>query len=197
MFHAAFLLILVGAGITRYHGYEGIMLIKEGETTDKFLSETTYLNAIVDDGNSQKPEINAPIMLSAWGSNSWSYADNFKTDKNDIDFKFELVDYIPWAEKKLIEDENGVEHLFFVESSEGTRHEHWIKKGTLQNIHGVLVGFEADNNNASINFTNKDGALKMISKDDGDWFRMADQKKGKVVKDSLQKFSIPNFTQHW
>lgn len=39
MFHAAFLLILVGAGITRYHGYEGIMLIKEGETTDKFLSE--------------------------------------------------------------------------------------------------------------------------------------------------------------
>ncbi|WP_459743343.1 cytochrome c biogenesis protein [Polaribacter sp. OB-PA-B3] len=188
MFHAAFLLIIAGAGITRYHGYEGIMLIEEGETTNKFLSETTYLNAIVDDGISQKPEINAPIMLSAWGSNSWSYSDNFKTNENDINFEFELVDYIPWAEKKLIEDENGTEHLFFVESSEGSRHEHWIKKGTLQNIHGVLVGFEADNNNASINFTNKDGALKMISKDDGDWFRMADQKKGKVVKDSLQNF---------
>ena len=188
MFHAAFLLVLIGAGITRYYGYEGIMLIKEGETTNKFLSETTYLNAIVDDGNSQKPEINAQIMLSAWGKNSWSYSDSFRTKDNNIDFKFELVDYIPWAEKKLVEDENGEEHLFFVESSEGTRHEHWIKKGTIQNIHGILVGFEAENNNASINFTNKDGALKMISKDNGDWFRMADQKKGTVVKDSLQNF---------
>ena len=188
MFHGAFLLILVGAGITRYVGYEGIMLIKEGETTNKFLSETTYLNAIVDDGNSQKPEVNAQIMLSAWGTNSWSYTDNFKTEDNNIDFKFELVDYIPWAEKKLIEDENGIEHLFFVESSEGTRHEHWIKKGTIQNIHGVLVGFDAENDNASINFSNKEGALKMTSKNNGDWFRMADQKKGTVVKDSVQNF---------
>ena len=34
LFHSAFLLILVGAGITRYVGYEGIMLIEEGETTN-------------------------------------------------------------------------------------------------------------------------------------------------------------------
>ncbi|WP_435415595.1 cytochrome c biogenesis protein CcsA [Polaribacter aestuariivivens] len=188
MFHASFLLILIGAGITRYVGYEGIMLIEEGETTNKFLSETTYLNAIVDDGNLQKPEINEPIMLSAWGSNSWSYSDSFKTKDNDIDFSFELVDYIPWAEKKLVEDDNGEEHLFFVESSDGTRHEHYIKKGTLQNIHGILVGFEAEGNNASINFTKKDGVLKMVSKADGDWFRMADQKRGKIKKDSVQNF---------
>ncbi|WP_299666404.1 cytochrome c biogenesis protein CcsA [uncultured Polaribacter sp.] len=188
MFHSAFLLILIGAGITRYIGYEGIMLIEEGETTNKFLSETTYLNAIVDDGNSQKPEINEPIMLSAWGSNTWSYSDAFETKEKKIAFNFELVDYIPWAEKKLIEDENGVAHLFFVESSEGTRHEHWIEKGTLQNIHGILVGFEAESDNASVNFTKENGVLKMVSKTDGDWFRMADQKKGKIVKDSVQNF---------
>jgi cytochrome c-type biogenesis protein CcsB len=188
MFHASFLLILVGAGITRYVGYEGIMLIEEGETTNKFLSETTYLNAVIDDGNSQKPEVNAPIMLSAWGTNTWSYTDAFKTKEKNIDFKFELVDYIPWAEKKLIEDENGIEHLFFVESSDGTRHEHWIEKGSIQNIHGILVGFDAESDNASINFTNKNGALKMISKENGNWFRMADQKKGKIAKDSLKDF---------
>ena len=77
--HLSFILILFGAFITRYVGYEGIMLIEEGETTNQFLSETTYLNAVVDDGNSQKPEINAPIMLSAWGTNSWSYTDSFQT----------------------------------------------------------------------------------------------------------------------
>ncbi|WP_438989024.1 cytochrome c biogenesis protein CcsA [Polaribacter sp.] len=183
LFHSAFLLILVGAGITRYVGYEGIMLIEEGETNNKFLSETTYVNVVVDNNEIQKTS-NQPILLSAWGSNTWSYQDDFK----GINYKVDLVDYIPWAEKKFIEDENGVEHLFFVESSEGSRHEHWIKKGTIQNIHGVLVGFEAENDNASLNFSNKNGALTMISKTDGDWSRMADQKRGTVTKDSLQEF---------
>ncbi|MEN8777048.1 MAG: cytochrome c biogenesis protein CcsA [Polaribacter sp.] len=183
LFHSAFLLILVGAGITRYVGYEGIMLIEEGETTNKFLSETTYVNVVVDNNEIQKTS-NQPILLSAWGSNTWSYQDDFK----GTNYKVDLVDYIPWAENKFIEDENGVEHLFFVESSEGSRHEHWIKKGTIQNIHGVLVGFEAENDNASLNFSNKNGALTMISKTDGDWFRMADQKRGTVAKDSIQEF---------
>ena len=188
MFHLAFLFILIGAGITRYVGYEGIMTIEEGETTNKFLSETTYLNVIVDNNKLQKPDINTPLLLSAWGKNSWSYSDSFNDKEKKQDFSFELVDYIPWAEKKLIEDENGVEHLFFVESSEGTRHEHWLKKGTIQNIHGILVGFEAADNNASINFTKEDGNLKIVTKKDGDWLRMADQKKGKIVKDSIQNF---------
>ncbi|WP_158838654.1 cytochrome c biogenesis protein CcsA [Polaribacter sp. L3A8] len=188
MFHLAFFFILIGAGVTRYMGFEGIMMIEEGQSTNKFLSETTYLNVIVDNGKVQKPEINKPILLSAWGKNSWSYSDNFKNEDKTQDFSFELVDYIPWAEKKLVADENGVEHLFFVESSEGTRHEHWIKKGTTQNIHGVLVSFDTPDNNASINFTKENGNLKMVSKDAGDWFRMADQKRGNIVKDSVQNF---------
>ena len=190
LFHIAFLFILIGAGVTRYIGYEGIMLIKEGESTNKFLSETIYLNAIVDNGKLQKPEINKPLILSAWGKNSWSYSDNFKSEGVKQDFKIELIDYIPWAEKKLVDDENGVEHLFFVESSEGTRHEHWIKKGTIQNIHGILVGFETPESNATINFKKEGDNLKMVSKDNGDWFRMADQKRGKITKDSIQNFQF-------
>ena len=183
MFHAAFLFILIGAGVTRYVGFEGIMLIEEGETTNKFLSETSYVNLIVDNNTEQKTT-HSKILLSAWGKNSWSYSDNFR----ETNYNVNLVDYIPWAEKKLVEDENGIEHLFFVESSEGTRHEHWIKKGTLQNIHGILVGFGVDDKNASINFKNVDGNLTMVSKSDGDWFRMADQEKGTITKDSVQNF---------
>jgi cytochrome c-type biogenesis protein CcsB len=184
LFHVSFLFILIGAGITRYIGFEGLMLIKEGEVTNKFISETTYLNVIVDDSNQQKNPIHEPILLSAWGTNNWSYSSTFKEQK--IDFK--LVDYIPWAEKKLVENENGEEYLFFVESSEGTRHEHYIKKGTTQNIHNVLVGFDSGNN-STINFTTVDGALKINSKEEGTWLRMADQAKGKVTKDSLANFN--------
>ncbi|WP_144895293.1 cytochrome c biogenesis protein CcsA [Lutibacter sp. Hel_I_33_5] len=185
MFHISFLFILIGAGITRYVGYEGIMMINEGESTNTFLSETTYLNAIVDDNNEQKTT-HDKMLLSAWGENSWSTENNFRGKKYSI----KLVDYIPWAKKELVEDENGIEHLHFVESSSGSRHDHYIKKGTVQNIHNLLIGFGVKDNNASINFFYEDDNLKMQSKADGDWFRMADQKRGKIVKDSAQYFQL-------
>ena len=190
MFHLAFLFIIIGAGVTRYIGYEGIMLIDEGETTNTFLSETTYINAIVDNGSMQKPDINKPILLSAWGDNSWSYQDRFNTKEEQKDFKFTLVDYIPWAEEKFVEDENGDEYLFLVESSSGNRHEHYIKSGEIQNIHNVLVGYNANEENATINIFKRNDSLKIAAKFDGNYQVMATMNKGTVTKESVQAFNL-------
>lgn len=185
MFHLAFIFIILGAAITRYVGYEGIMLINEGETTDQFLSETTYVNTIVDDGQVQKTK-NEPILLSAWGKNSWSFNDDFKGK----DYKIELVNYIPWAEKKFIADDNGEEHLFLVESSSGSRHEHYIKRGTMQNIHNILVGYDTPEKNASINIFKRNDSLKIIAKNSGKFQVMATMEQGTITKDSVQDFKL-------
>ena len=73
LFHVSFLFILIGAGITRYIGYEGIMPINEGETTNSFLSETTYLNIVIDDNKDQAPKIHKKMLLSAWGKNNFEF----------------------------------------------------------------------------------------------------------------------------
>ncbi|WP_233898813.1 cytochrome c biogenesis protein CcsA [Tenacibaculum piscium] len=189
LFHISFLLILIGAGITRYISYEGLMIIDEGETTNTFFSDTNYLNVIVDNNAFQK-EINNKLLLSAWGNNSAEFTETFQPTKEEKkhEINYKLVDYIPWSEEKLVLDENGIEHLFFVESSSGSRHEHYIKRGTTQNIHNILVSFDVSNNNASVNFFYEDGSLKMISKNNGEWLRMADKKRGEIVKDSVQQF---------
>jgi cytochrome c-type biogenesis protein CcsB len=185
MFHLSFLLIIIGAAVTRYIGYEGIMLIDEGETTNQFLSETTYINLIVDNNKEQK-KIHKPILLSAWGTNSWSFSDDFRAEKYNVN----LVEYIPWAEKKLVEDENGVDHLFLVESSSGSRHEHYIKAGTVQNIHNILVGYEATDNSASINIFKRNDSLKIRTKSDGNFQVMATSQTGELKKDSVQDFKL-------
>ena len=77
LFHISFLMILIGAGITRYVGYEGLMLINEGETTNKFLSETTYINLVVDNNEVQKT-YHKPTLFSAKGGNSWTFEQKFK-----------------------------------------------------------------------------------------------------------------------
>ena len=185
LFHVSFLLILIGAGITRYVGYEGLMLINEGETTQEFLSETTYVNLVVDNNEVQKT-FHKSTLFSAKGDNSWSLDVEFK----DQVFSVKLSDYIPWAEEKFLENETGEEFLHLVESSSGSRHEHYIKKGELQNIHGVLVGFEAPNNSGTINLFREGGILKIQTRNNGSWMRMADRAEGFIVKDSIQEFQL-------
>ena len=185
LFHVSFLLILIGAGITRYVGYEGLMLINEGETTQEFLSETTYVNLVVDNNEVQKT-FHKSTLFSAKGNNSWSLDEEFK----DQVFSVKLSDYIPWAEEKFLENETGEEFLYLVESSSGSRHEHYIKKGELQNIHGVLVGFEAPNNSGTINLFREDGILKIQTRNNGTWMRMADRAEGSIIKDSVQEFQL-------
>jgi cytochrome c-type biogenesis protein CcsB len=51
IFHSAFIVILIGAGITRYFGYEGIMHIRELEKTNKMISLEPYLQVSIYDKN--------------------------------------------------------------------------------------------------------------------------------------------------
>lgn len=90
LFHVSFLLILIGAGITRYISYEGLMVIDEGETTNQFYSEHTYLNVIIDNSEFQKTTANK-LLLSAWGSNSASFTENFQPQKGGKITRFLLI----------------------------------------------------------------------------------------------------------
>ena len=182
-FHLAFILILFGATTTRYIGYEGIMPIKEGEQSNTFLSEESYLSIIIDNNELQRT-VQDKVLLSLKGKVDYNFSTDFKEQK----VNFKLINRTKNAKKIFVENTNGIPYLHFVESSAGTRHDHYIKKGTLERIHGVLVGFEAPEN-ATINFKQKDHKLKILSNISGNYLRMADQKTGKVTQGILEDFN--------
>ena len=185
-FHLSFIFILVGAGITRYISYEGVMPILEGESTNEFFSETTYFDFVVDNGREQKTPSSDPLMLSAWGKNDFE----IDTDFRGTDVHLNLVNYVPNALKEFEESETGKIFLHFVESSEGGRHDHYIEKGTIENVHGVLVGFEAaDDDQPNLNFVDTPNGLMMQSKDAGTFFRMADQFQGNIQANVYEEFN--------
>ena len=49
LLHFSWIFIILGAFITRYFGYEGIMSIREGQTENTFISEKTYIQLYVDE----------------------------------------------------------------------------------------------------------------------------------------------------
>ena len=72
IFHIAFVVILIGAGLTRYVGYEGIMHIHEGQTQNEMVSLEPYFQVTVDyDGKTYHNEWKKEF--SAIGDNSFNY----------------------------------------------------------------------------------------------------------------------------
>jgi len=183
--HLSFLFILIGAGITRYISFEGIMPIREGAVSNTFLSEANYISITIDDGNDQKIPVHHKILLSSISSNNYHY----KTDFKGTDVSVKLTDYIPNARDIFEKNENGKDFLLFVESGEGGRHNHYIKRGASENMHGVMVGFDSPNKN-TIDIRTVDGSLKIQSTVSGSFFRMGDNYEGTILKDSLQDFSL-------
>jgi cytochrome c-type biogenesis protein CcsB len=51
LFHVSFVVIFIGAAITRYAGYEGIMHIREGETQNQMISLEPYLQVTIEYNN--------------------------------------------------------------------------------------------------------------------------------------------------
>lgn len=82
IFHLGFIVILIGAGLTRYFGYEGVMHIREGASENVIISEEPYLQIF-----SEKERYQIPLRLGKIGDNYFKYT--VKIDGKD--FKIEYV----------------------------------------------------------------------------------------------------------
>ncbi|OAB78934.1 cytochrome c biogenesis protein [Cochleicola gelatinilyticus] len=195
--HLSFILILIGAFVTRYIGYEGVIHIREGATENVMLSEQVYLNAFIDgdyeiDGVPQRRKI-APkkLRLSERLNNDFSIS----TDYNNVPVTIRYKDFIKNAEEGLIMTDDGEEYLKIVEAGDGNRHDHWMKLGEVANIHNILFAVNKPTPGA-INITYKeDGSYTIEAPFDGDFMRMADQMRGTVVKDSVQPLMLRSLYQ--
>lgn len=89
LFHFSFVVILLGAIITRYVGYEGIMQIPQGTTTNQMISLEPYLQVTVKDGEKV-------VAYKEWQKeftsllpeiNNFSYKIDFDNNNLIIDYK--------------------------------------------------------------------------------------------------------------
>ena len=184
LLHLSFILILVGAFVTRYISYEGMMPIREGATENTFLSEKTFLTTFIDgeiDGEPRRRVVEEEVLLAPGASNEHS----FTTDYNGQPVKMEILEFIHGAEEGLVEDPEGKNYLKIVEAGGGDRHDHYIEEGEVSSIHNVLFTLNKPTEGA-INITFEDGEYFISSPFEGTYLRMADQQQGEVTPDSIQ-----------
>ncbi len=193
LFHVAFIVIVLGAAITRYASYGGIMRIREGASSNIVISDTNFLSATISDGNRTKT-IKQKLSFSPIGSNDFSLETNFNNKNVIISYNEFITDAVP---EVLHDEENGEPLLEMVVTVGNGRHTVYLKKGEIEKIgeHQHEIGFNS-NKKGIINIMEKEGAFSIRAPHELDFFIMSSQQAGKVVKDSLQAITLRTLYRH-
>ncbi|MEZ4811310.1 MAG: cytochrome c biogenesis protein CcsA [Allomuricauda sp.] len=187
--HLSWILIILGAFVTRYISFEGMMPIREGTAENRFYSDKTYLTAFVDgqmDGETKRKVLEDYLIVTPEGQRSTL---PWKSDFNGQPFTISYVDFIDGAKEGLVPDENGREYLKIVEAGDGSRHEHYLENGQVASIHNILFALNNETEGA-INLFYDDNGYRIRSPFAGNFMRMADQFQGEVLNDSLQTLQL-------
>ncbi len=149
IFHLSMVMILVGAGITRYFSYEGTMHIREGESSNTILSRDTYLNFQAT-SNGNVYEFSEPVLFSSIGSNS--FHEKFNVAGRSV--TVEVNDILPNPTNFLAQSSTGQPILKVVYGGSGSRQEFYIAEGERRTLFGLNFDFSKSlEDSSSVDFT--------------------------------------------
>ena len=160
LFHLAFLVILLGAALTRFVSFEGMIHLREGATTNSLLSDRTYVRvSVAKEGQSVRGE--KQVLLSIL--NPKSYHQNIHLGNQKISFK--AVDYIPNAREVITESDTGSAMITLAVSAGSGRHNIYLGEGDKEQIAGYTIKFGGTFDLKAININLDNGQLKITTPD--------------------------------
>ncbi len=138
IFHAAFVVIIIGAAITRYVGYEGTMHIREGSSASTMISTDTYfmVNAKLAEETVSTSE---SLYLSKRTSNSISTSIEIGNKEVNID----LLKYIPDAIESVVADKNGKAYVSIMVTGSGKGENITLKEGEFFQSDDFVLDFNS------------------------------------------------------
>jgi len=150
LFHIAFVIIILGAGVTRYFGNEGMMHIREGEEQNIFFTNERYL---------QLKALSGGHFEEQFGVTAKTF-EPYQTEASvaNQNLKLRFADYIPAGKQEFTEgDETYIS--FAVTQGEG-REDFFLKQGQRIKL----------NENMQLSLNREDGDAQVrIFKEDGQW----------------------------
>lgn len=180
VFHLSFILIFIGGAITRYISYEGIMHIREGETSNQVITDKNYFKIQIEEKGDILNYEDIQYMMSPLHKN---FSANYDYHGKKVSVK--AVDYIPRKKDSLIADNSGTEYLHVVSTGQSGRENIYIKSGESKSINGTLVTFNRAIEGA-VEFANSGGQLLIKTPVESEYMTMATQATGTTKKDEYE-----------
>lgn len=177
-FHVAFIVILIGAFVTRYASFEGLMHIREGDSSNKIVSQDRYLMIEATKGE-EVEKFEQKLNLSVFKQPDLVV----KMGGND-EIEIEPKAFVPQAEQQVVASENGSTVLKLVTTSGEGRENLFLASGGALLINNYPVTFDRPVEGA-INIFSKGEELYIQSPFEMNFMVMATQSAGTLPADSL------------
>lgn len=155
LFHFAFIVIILGAAITRYTGFTGTMRIRQGESSNTIYSAEPYLRIQTADNTNR----DVPAHMSQIGKNSLHTEINTK-DKGLLSIDYQ--NYIKNAVEKVEENvQGGINIIEAVLPGKNGRESIYIKSGDIKDMGVFAITYNNNQSESAIWFIDKDGKTYM------------------------------------
>lgn len=139
MFHLAFVMMIIGAGITRYFGFEGTIHIREGQEQNVCNSHEKYLKVSVLN-KEEKLLFADNKKLTVTNAKSGRYKNSFRVDEKKYTLNFKK--YVPNVTETLVDVENGKPSVALIISNKMMERESvLLSEGDIRNVKGIVLGF--------------------------------------------------------
>ncbi|MDP4240912.1 MAG: cytochrome c biogenesis protein CcsA, partial [Bacteroidota bacterium] len=155
LFHLAFICIIIGAAVTRYFGSEGVMHIRQGETSNELSSDKTSVR-IVAEYKGERIEKTKEATFSETGSTTFS--ENLSIGGKTIAVENEL--FVPNSIETIVPDDQGEPALsLFVMNAENQGMDFILQKGESNKFGDITFAFGDTIHKADISFSLADNRL--------------------------------------
>ena len=184
IFHIGFIVIIFGAAVTRYAGYEGSMHIREGSSASTMTSSDTYFTVNAKVG-SMNVEDSQKVFLSKRLENT--LGTSLEIDGKNV--SVELIQYIPDAIEKMLPDEvKGEPVANMMVTGGGKGKPVTLKQGEYYETDSAVLNFGANKtfDKPVIDIFAKDDALFMKYDMTVKYLKMDDRSEGDLAANDAE-----------
>ncbi|AQW87965.1 cytochrome c biogenesis protein [Campylobacter pinnipediorum subsp. caledonicus] len=181
LFHLSFLGILLGAGITRYFGFEGNVHIRENTETNIITTRGSYIN-FETKLNGKDYSVSIPRELEVLGKSGF----DLTLDLEGKQAKLKFLEYVPNASYKFVDEKSGKPVIELVISNASEREEVSLLDGEEVVAGNVSFLFNATPKDGQkyVLFELKDDKFYITSNTEISKFSMADNAKTTLPADT-------------
>jgi cytochrome c-type biogenesis protein CcsB len=181
-FHLAFIVMLLGAGITRYIGWEGTMMIREGDKSNIIITENPYIQITVNKGGNTY-RFDKEKLFNEYKKNRFNHDFHFDGQEFNLEFK----QFLPNAAEAVVEAQDGAPIMTYVTVDRGQRRTSILRQGECKTVSGLTLCFDTETTDTSairITYSAASG-LQFISPIDGSVMNMTAGSNENFAADTL------------
>ncbi len=159
-FHLAFIIMIIGAGVSRFWGFEGLMVIGEGETVAHMFSSEPYLSVKVS-SDVTGIQFDRLSYMSEAVNNDFSEPFSFNDGKNKPheDMSIEYVDFRKNMIDSLVQNDS-IDQMALGIATNGVK-PNYVEEGGFLMVDDVAISFEKKNAMPGVYIWKEGNKLKM------------------------------------